>query len=122
MGENLKATKYADGKTIPLVTDNTAWDNMTTTGGYCWYDNDATNKDIYGGLYHWYGSKHRETVPNGWHHTIRCWMDKRRTTFLGGETVAGGKLKETGTVHWLSPNEAATNESGFNCSSGRHSR
>jgi hypothetical protein len=50
MVENLKTTKYNDGTPIPLVTDGIAWGNLTTPG-YCWYNNDITNKNIYGALY-----------------------------------------------------------------------
>jgi hypothetical protein len=39
--ENLKTTKYNDGTTIPNITDNEVWANLTTPG-YCWYDNDAS--------------------------------------------------------------------------------
>src|SRR5665647_222135 len=48
--ENLKTTKYNDGTSIPNVTNNTSWKNLTTHG-YCWYDNDITNKSSYGALY-----------------------------------------------------------------------
>ena len=53
MVENLKTTKYNDGIGIPLITDNTAWKN-TATPAYCWYDNDMSNKNLYGALYNWY--------------------------------------------------------------------
>jgi len=54
MAENLKTTKYNDGKAIPLVTDDKAWGALTTPA-YCWYYNDAsTNKNKYGSLYNWY--------------------------------------------------------------------
>jgi uncharacterized protein (TIGR02145 family) len=34
-------------------------------------------------------------------------------SYLGGDAVAGGKMKESGTSHWENPNTGAPNESGF---------
>jgi len=109
--ENLKTTKYNDGTSIPNVTDNNERGNLSTPG-YCWYNNDATNKNPYGALYNGYTVNTGKLAPIGWHvPTDAEWTIL--TTYLGGESVAGGKLKETGTTHWLSPNNGATNESGF---------
>jgi uncharacterized protein (TIGR02145 family) len=67
MAENLKTTKYNDGTSIPNVTDNTAWNNLITSG-YCWYNNDATtNKNTYGALYNWYTVNTAKLAPTGWH-------------------------------------------------------
>jgi uncharacterized protein (TIGR02145 family) len=67
MAENLKTTKYNDGTAIPLVTDNTAWWNLTTPG-YCWYNNDSvTYKNTYGALYNWYSVSTGNLAPKGWH-------------------------------------------------------
>ena len=50
--------------------------------------------------------------PAGWHVPSDAeWTEL--TDYLGGTSVAGGKLKETGTTHWASPNTGATNETGF---------
>lgn len=112
MASNLRTTKYNDGTSIPLVTDNTTWGNLLTPG-YCWYDNDATTyKGTYGGLYNWYTVDTGKLCPTDWHVPSSAeWTIL--TTYLGGESIAGGKLKEAGTIHWLSPNEGATNEMGF---------
>ena len=112
MAENLKTTKFNDGTDIPLVTDGTAWGNLTTPG-YCWYNkNEATYGDTYGALYNWYTIGTGNLCPAGWHvSTDAEWT--ALTTYPGGESVAGGKLKETGTTHWNSPNTGATNETGF---------
>ena len=114
MAENLKTTRYNDGTAIPLVTDNAAWGALTTPG-YCWYNNDeATYKDQYGALYNWYvvnaeSNGGKNACPAGWYVPNDAdWSIL--TTYLGGESVAGGKLKESGTVHWQSPNSEATNE------------
>jgi uncharacterized protein (TIGR02145 family) len=117
MAENLKTTKYNDGTAIPLVTDDKVWDALTTPA-YCWYKNDATaNKNTYGASYNWYTVGTNKICPKGWHvPTDVEWTTL--TTYLGGESVAGGKLKETGTTHWESPNTGATNESGFKALSG----
>ena len=113
MAENLKTTILNDGITnIPLVIDNTDWGNLNTPG-YCWYNNDeASYKNIYGGIYNWYTINTGNLCPIGWHMpTSGEWTTL--TTYLGGESVAGDKLKETGTIHWNPPNINATNESGF---------
>jgi uncharacterized protein (TIGR02145 family) len=112
MAENLKTTKYSDGTDIPNVTDNTEWGNLST-GAYAWWDNDeATYGDTYGALYNWYAVETGNLCPSGWHvPTDEEWTTL--TTYLGGEEVAGGKLKEAGTTHWNAPNTGATNEAGF---------
>jgi uncharacterized protein (TIGR02145 family) len=112
MKENLKTTKYNDGKAIPLVKDDMVWKELTTPA-FCWNNNDETaNKNKYGALYNWYTVNTNKLCPGGWHVPTNAeWTIL--TTYLGGESVAGGKLKETGTTHWESPNTGATNEKGF---------
>jgi len=55
--------------------------------------------------------------PIGWHTPTEAeWITM--INYLGGESNAGGKLKETGFTHWQSPNLGATNETGFNARAG----
>lgn len=112
MAENLKTTKLNDGTAIPLITDNNVWNNLSTSG-YSWYNNDSTsNKNIYGALYNGYTVKTGKLCPTGWHvPTDAEWLIL--TTYLGGESVAGDKLKEIGTTHWSSSNAGVTNITGF---------
>lgn len=112
MAENLRTTKYNDNTSIPLVADNTVWGNLITPG-YCWYNNDeATNKPLYGALYNWNTVNTGKLCPAGWHvPTDDQWTTL--TTYLGGENIAGGKLKEIGNIHWTNGNVGATNETGF---------
>jgi len=111
MAENLKTTKFNDGTIIPLITDNSVWPTLTTPG-YGWYDNDITNKDIYGALYNWYTVQSGKLCPDGWHvPTDEDWTTL--SEFLGGPHVAGGKLKEAGTLHWKDPNTGATDDYEF---------
>jgi uncharacterized protein (TIGR02145 family) len=122
--KNLDVTTYSDGTVIPQVTDPTAWANLTT-GAWCYYNNDAANNATYGKLYNWYAAVgiydaasladpilRKKLAPTGWHvPTDAEWSNL--TTCLGGVALAGGKMKETGTTHWYSPNTGATNSSGF---------
>jgi len=95
MAENLKTTKYNDGSEIPLVLEQQAWYDLHAPG-YCWYNNDESgNRDIYGALYNWYALDTGKLCPPGWHVP----SDKEWATLiesLGGEAVAGGKLKDMG--------------------------
>ncbi len=110
MMENLKVTHYRNGATIPKVTNNGTWAGLST-GAYCNYGNDNGNVATYGRLYNWYAvDDSRGIAPEGWHvPTYDDWQIL--LDYLG--SGAGGKMKETGTTHWNSPNTGATNESGF---------
>ncbi len=116
MAENLKTSKYNDGTTIPNITDKTQWAS-NTTGAWAYYNNDAANNAKYGKLYNWYAvskttNGYKNICPTGWHvPTDAEWMVL--TDYLGGESIAGGKMKEVGTTNWDSPNTYATNMSLF---------
>jgi uncharacterized protein (TIGR02145 family) len=110
--ENLRTTTYANGDPIPNVTDSTAWTELTT-GAWVHYDNNASYENPYGKLYNWYAVLDpRNVCPTNWHvPTDGEWTVL--TDYLGGESVAGGKMKSTGTQYWQDLNTGATNESGF---------
>lgn len=112
MASNLKTTKYNNGSQIDYVTGNTEWTSLTT-GAYCWQNNDpVANADTYGALYNSFAIEAGNLCPAGWHVPADAeWTIL--TDFLGGLNIAGGKLKENGTLHWTSPNTGATNEVGF---------
>jgi uncharacterized protein (TIGR02145 family) len=114
MVENLKTTKYRNGDLIGTTTTDTLDISLETTPKYQWaYDGNESNVNTYGRLYTWYAvMDSRNVCPTGWHVPSDAeWTTL--TTYLGGKRVAGGKLKETGTTHWRSPNTGATNETGF---------
>jgi uncharacterized protein (TIGR02145 family) len=112
MVENLMTTRYKDSTSIANVTSNTGWENIIT-GAYRWYDNDSwTYKNTYGALYNWYAVSTGKLCPTGWHVPADVeWATL--TEFLGGENIAGAKLKETGTTHWISPNTTQAGNIGF---------
>ena len=112
LGENLRATKFSNNDPIALVLDSAQWP-VQTAAAYCYYNNDSSFVNPYGNLYNWYTvNDARNVCPAGYHvPTAAEWADL--LSFLGGETVAGGKLKEQGFSHWLSPNTGADNSSNF---------
>lgn len=113
MAENLRTTYYSNGDEIAEGTE--AGDISGETDPQYWfsYNDDLNNIPTYGRLYTWYTlNDSRNVCPDGWHiPSNNEWTEL--VNHLGGEFIAGGKLKENGTLHWFSPNEGATNESGF---------
>ncbi len=117
MRQNLDVAYYRNGDPIPYVSDPTAWAALTT-GAWCYYNNDPANGAIYGKLYNWYAvNDSRGLAPTGWHiPTDAEWTTL--TTTLGGETVAGGKMKSVGITRWNTPNTGADNSTGFSALPG----
>ena len=112
MKQNLNTSRYNDGTIIPNVTDNATWGSLST-GARCYYNNDSvTYSSTYGALYNWYAVNTGNLCPIGWHvPTDAEWTTL--TTYLGGVSVAGGKLKDASLSYWSSPNTNATDETNF---------
>jgi uncharacterized protein (TIGR02145 family) len=109
MAENLKTTRYRNGDLISTTTSSISGE---ITPVYQWpYGDNEGNVITYGRLYTWWAVSDL-LCPVGWHVSTHEEVITLRN-FLGGENVAGGKLKESGTTHWNSPNTGATNETGF---------
>ena len=120
MDKNLNVDTYSDGTPIPQVTDQTAWEALTT-GAWCYYNNDPANEAIYGKMYNWYAvagihdadslvypDLRKQLAPSGYHVAFTQDWDTL-IAFAGGNSIAGGKLKSIG---WSDAPES-TDEYGF---------
>ncbi len=116
MAENLKTTRYRNGNAIPNVTSNTQWSGLTT-GAYCSHENNPANDCPQGKLYNWYAiTDSRGLAPAGWHvATDAEWTALINS--LGGDNVAGGKMRSIGTQYWryfsANPDGIISNETGL---------
>lgn len=110
MSRNLNVSTYRNGDSIPPMQDINEWENLKT-GAWCYYENKTENGTTYGKLYNWYAvNDPRGLAPKGYHIPSDAeW--KTLTDYLGGEKVAGKKMKSTS----FSMNQyIGTNSSGFN--------
>jgi uncharacterized protein (TIGR02145 family) len=118
--KNLNVDRFRNGDPIPQVRTKEEWEAAGERGqpAWCYYENNASIGSIYGKLYNWYAATDsRGICPPGWHlPSDREWT--ALTNYLGGENVAGGKMKSAGTAYWNSPNTGATNESAFSALPG----
>ena len=124
MGENLKVTHYSDGNGIPIIESYSAWKELEVHDkAYCVYDNDSSYAEVYGLLYTWTATMNgaessianpsgvQGVCPAGWHVPSDAEFNELFDYLV--PFLAGGKLKEEGTTHWNSPNEGASDETGF---------
>jgi uncharacterized protein (TIGR02145 family) len=119
--KNLNESRFNDGTLIPQVV--TGWASVDIFSGWRYYNNLKSNGDVYGRLYNYWvslgiydnasyedSSLRKDIAPEGW----RVSTDADWTTlsnYLGGDSVSGGKLKETGSLHWtVSSTSGSTNE------------
>jgi len=110
--ENLKTTRYRNGESIINISDKAAWEAMTSSA-WCDYENLSSNGTKYGHLYNWYAvSDTRNIAPVGWHVATDAELNTLMS-YLGGFSLAGGKMKETGTLNWINTNTGGNNLSGF---------
>ena len=141
MADNLKVTHYPDGSPIRHVEDSAIWFHFGRYDkAFCYYENVLVNGYVYGALYTWTAAINdtlgsdtnpsgiRGICPDGWHMPSDSeW--KQLEMFLGMSqeeadnmdwrgTDEGGKMKNADLNLWKSPNNGATNESGFNALPG----
>lgn len=119
MAGNLKTTRYNNGDIIGTTVPANKNINGDKKLDYQWvYDGKEENAGIYGRLYTWHAATdERGLCPRGWHLPSNDEWTALAAS-LGGVSLAGGKLKETGTSHWLTPNVGASGEAGFSAVPG----
>ena len=95
MAENLKSTKYNDGTPVPLNQDAfSSYSYSSLYPGYCYYNNDANNKNIYGALYQWGVVEKQKVCPVGW--SVPSDYDFYTLTgYLGKDDFLAEKLKDS---------------------------
>jgi len=111
MKENLKTTHYNNGLAIPTTTLAA---NNDSTSIFQWvYNNDTTHVAVYGRLYSWYAlTKSGNVCPVGWHVPDNSEWEVL-SNYLGGDSIAGAKMKEAGLAHWSATTNAVDNASSF---------
>ena len=113
MIENLNVSTFRNGDPIPEVKTKEEWELAGKEGNpvWCYFDNDPKNGAKYGKLFNWFAvNDPRGLAPSGWHvPTDQEWW--QLTDYLGGVSVAGGKMKST--TGWTAPNKEVNNFSGF---------
>ena len=112
---NLKVSRFSNGDSIPLETSGGEWIQLNASA-QCYYDNDSVNLGIYGRLYNGYSvMDDRGLCPTGWKVPQDSdWVNL--ANFLGGEGVAGDKLKSLDL--WYGPGTPATDAIGFTAKPG----
>jgi uncharacterized protein (TIGR02145 family) len=117
---NLDLDTFRNGDLIPHVESDEAWKKAgeNQQPAWCYYDNSSEYGEKYGKLYNWFAvNDPRGLAPEGFHiPTDNEWISL--TSFLGGESISGGKMKIKGITFWQAPNVGATNESGFSALPG----
>lgn len=114
MKANLRVTHFRNGDRIPTLRTRNEDIFDETAPIYQWPVN-LTSPDsiMYGRYYTWYAATDPRCIcPQGWHLPDSTEF-RELINYLGGTGFAGGKLKETGTTHWKTPNSGANNFSGF---------
>ena len=114
LAENLKTTKYNNGVSIPLVTDNNQWVSMSSAA-FCWYGNSPDFKEDYGALYNWYAVKLPFLCPVGYHVPSREEWNIL-INYVGD--LAGAKLKDRKIRFWWDYDDCETNDFGFKARAG----
>jgi len=113
MTKNLDVSAFRNGDPIPQAKSNKEWQEAGENKQpvWCYYYNDPGNGAKYGRLFNWYAvNDSRGLAPKGWHvPSDEEWS--KLIAHLGGDAVAGGKMKST--TEWGEPNEDASNSSGF---------
>jgi len=114
MRENLITTKFSNGDPVATTDPIDKSISLETNPIYQWfYFSNKPNSSVYGRFYTWHTViDNRNICPDGWHiPSNEEW--KTMIVYLGGNAIAGGKLKETNPDYWVDTNIGATNSSQF---------